>query len=391
MEFKELPIIRFFSGSAKNENLLPINNTGNLTPKLKGTRQYKFDLGIEELDVAILRAMAENYPDRVLLMNAYKSHGDLHVKSQIKTAVFEAISEDWYIFDQDYQRREDLEKLLSKLWFIDLNRIYIETEFFAHSLVYFWMLENGEINKTKLFPRSHVEPKNGDIIPDLNDLQKRVNYRDNPLFDSVFIEMGDHEDLGILEDVVRNAIIKTYGLKDWARSSEKWGDPHVVLKSASQDEDENDKKEEWLRNFAHNGYVMADIDDEIELLERKGTGSHSIFKELIELMNSENSKGINGQVATADEKSFVGSAEVHERILNKYTKARLFQLMYFHSETTFPFLAQLNGGNNAYRELDGMRFVPKILLKKEGDDESEDPDPKNPNPNDPKNHGNPFT
>ncbi len=68
-------------------------------------------------------------------------------------------------------------------------------------------------------------------------------------------------------------------------------------------------------------------------------------------------------MATADEKAFVGSAEVQERILNDYTESRLRSLMYFHNEITIPFLVGYNEGNTAYRALDGVRWRPVDFME----------------------------
>ena len=105
----------------------------------------------------------------------------------------------------------------------------------------------------------------------------------------------------------------------------------------------------------------------MKLLERSISGNpHHIFLDFIKINNEENSKGINGQVATADEKAFVGSAEVQERILNDYTESRLRSLMYFHNEITLPFLIAYNDGNTAYRALQGMKWMPVDFMKDEG-------------------------
>ncbi len=256
----------------------------------------------------------------------------------------------------------------------------METEFWGHSLIYFYLGENGEFTKTKLFPRIHVNPEKESIIPDLSEPDKLVSYKDDGIFQSVFIEIGESGDLGLLKDITRHSILKSYSLKDWARSSEKWGDPHVILQSAAQSKDENDEKEAFLNNFGNNGYAIIDKEDEVKLLERSAAGNaHLIFLDFVKLNNEENSKGINGQVATADEKAFVGSAEVQERILNDYTESRLRSLMYFHNEITIPFLVEYNEGNTAYRALDGMRWMPVDFMDEEvkGRDEARPSDNSN--------------
>ena len=155
-------------------------------------------------------------------------------------------------------------------------------------------------------------------------------------------------------------------MKDWGKSSEKWGDPHVILQTDSDDDAENAKKEKFLQNFGNNQYAMTGIDDKLSLLERKtGGNSHNIFKELIAFNNDENSKGVNGQTSTSDEKAFVGTAEVQERILEAYTIDRLTDLMYFHNEITIPFLLQYNNGDNAYQGLKDLKWIPTALMEDE--------------------------
>ncbi len=242
----------------------------------------------------------------------------------------------------------------------------MKTEFWGHSLIYFYLGENGEIAKTRLFPRFHVKPERESLIPDLGEPDKLVSYKDDGIFQSVFIEVGEAGDLGILKDIMRHSILKSYSLKDWARSSEKWGDPHVIRQSAAQSEEENNEKEAFLKNFGNNGYAIINKEDDVKLLERSTSGNpHHIFLDFIKINNEENSKGINGQVATADEKAFVGSAEVQERILNDYTESRLRSLMYFHNEITLPFLIAYNGGNTAYRALQGMKWMPVDFMSEE--------------------------
>ena len=47
---------------------------------------------------------------------------------------------------------------------------------------------------------------------------------------------------------------------------------------------------------------------------------------------------MNGQTGTSDEKSFVGSAEVHERVLDKFTEARLKRVQDIVNYKLLPFL-----------------------------------------------------
>ena len=299
----------------------------------------------------------------------------MHVKSQMRTAIFGVVKQKWVIVDEKNEVDEELTELLQKLWFHELSKRIIETEFYGHSLLYFWQNEQtGEIDKTKLFPRMHVNPEKGVLIPDLDREEVVVPY-DNDIFKQVFLEVGEAGDLGLLQDVARWCIIKWWTIKDWARSSEKWGDPHLVIQSSSDDDTENDKKAEMAQNFGANSWLMVSAEDKVQLLERSQAGTaHNIFLDFIKISNEENSKGINGQTATSDTQAFVGAAEVQERILDDYTESRLMTLMFFHNEKTLPFLAKYNGGNSPYSKLAGKRWMPLSMLDMEVD-ESADPTP----------------
>jgi len=332
--------------------------------KLSGDRVYHFQLGIDVLNRAIMEAEDTENPSRQQLYSIYSSLKDLHVKSQIRTAIFKVISQPWVIVNKDNEPQKELTELFQKKWFNDLNEHIISTEFWGHSLIYFTLNnETGEFTDAKLFPRIHVLPEQNSIIPNLGDGGAMFSYKDIPDLAKLFIEVKSTEPLGLLKDISRYSILKDYAIKDWGRSSEKWGDPHVILKSASQNNEEDDAKEAFLANFGNNGYAIVSKEDEIQLLERGSAGSsHNIFLDLIKLQNDETSKGINGQTATADEKSFVGSSEVQERILNDYTLSRLKDLMFYHNETTLPYLINYNNGNTAYKQLEGMKWMPVAFM-----------------------------
>ena len=67
-------------------------------------------------------------------------------------------------------------------------------------------------------------------------------------------------------------------------------------------------------------WASLDKDDEIELKESNNRDAFNVFKEMINTVDSQVSKMILGQTGTTDEKAFVGSAEVHERVANMYAQ-----------------------------------------------------------------------
>lgn len=335
---------------------------------LKRKRQYLANLGQDELKLAIVMAEEPEAPRREMLYAIYKEVlKDLHLRSQIRTAINEVISEPWILVDKVTKKpNEEATMLLEKQWFDNITKYFLEAEFWGHSLMEFGiMVENDGPTKAlapyifkdvKLIWREHVRPETGEILINPHD-DKGLPFREKP-FNTWLLEAGEPYDLGLLEIAARYSIYKRFTLSDWSRSSEKWGDPVLVLRSASDDEKEIDKKEEYAANFGNNGWAIFDDDDQVELLERKNDNGHLIFKDFIAILNEENSKGANGQTATADKQAYVGSAEVQERILNGYTTTRLKSVFYFHNDKTLPFLIE-----KGYK-LEGLEWIPKRYLAK---------------------------
>lgn len=368
------------------------NSKKRLSSIVVPTRQWLSLNGQDDLKEAIEIAKNPDCPNREMLYEIYEEIlRDLHLRSQLRTATNEVIGEPWAMVHKK-TRKIDIEmtKTCQTKWFDKIGRYHVESEFWSHSLIEFGIMVQNEDGKgwefkdVKLFPRKHVRPETGEILINPSDT-KGIPYREAP-FNTWLIEAGDCEDLGLLEYAARYSIYKKFTMSDWSRSGEKWGDPLLVIRSDSDDDAENNKKAEFAANFGNNGFVILDKDDEVEMLERQRDAGYKIFGDFWDKLDAENSKGVNGQTGTQDQKSFVGSAEVHERILGGYTESRLRSLMYFHNDVTIPFLVNVNNGDSMYSKLKDYEFVP-LRFMKELKDPNELPDPNTqPDPNaDPKN------
>jgi hypothetical protein len=164
------------------------------------------------------------------------------------------------------------------------------------------------------------------------------------------VEVGDPEGLGVLELVCREVIWKNFARVDWSTASERFGMPFVFMKTHLDDDTEVAKRARMLANFGSKGWGIGDVDDEIQFVETSKTDFYKIYAENAKYCDEQISKLINGQTGTSDEKSFVGSAEVHERILDNFTDRRLRSLTNVINYELIPFLVF-----HGY-PLDGMEF-----------------------------------
>lgn len=327
-------------------------------------RIYASINGQQDLKMATLSAESINYPDRTMLYDLYHQLStDLHLLSQLRTAYNEVLSEPLVVIDAKTEKENtELTKLIRSKWFRDLCQIVLSEEFYGFTIIEFKQLVTSPyfdklvFEGVKIFPRQNVKPELGIIVAMPKDTTG-VPFNEPP-FNEWIIKVGEPENLGIMHALCKSLIFKNFSMGDWSQSSEKWGDPILIIQSDSTDDQENREKEKWGQNLGKNGFAMCDVNDKIELLERNSGGTaHKIYHDFLLFLNEEISKIINGQTGTADAKAFVGAANVQERILNGYTERRIMDLVDYLNDTLLPYLIQCNNGQTAYADLKGHKIA----------------------------------
>lgn len=367
---------------------------------LKRQRPYYAKMQIDELEKAIKMAEDPYHPQRWVLYSIYKEVvRDAHLRSQMRTNILKVVGSPYAVYKTGTDDiDEEATRILQTAWFEKFRKIYHETMYWGHSLVEFPALEPNEkeygpemvFKDVTLIWREHVKPETGEILVYPQNTTG-IPYRDkmNQLW---LLEMGDPFDIGLLHIAARDAIWKRYSRSDWSRHSERFGMPMIAAKTGSKNEEELNKMEEMLANFGNNLYVLLDDQDEVEIKESNMSNAWEIYKQKALFCNQEMSKLISGQTGTSDEKAYVGSAEVHEDILNEYVEAAMRSEMYYMAETLFPFLVKkgypLEGLEFRYlafnKEEDKNQENPGQQPPKEEDDDDGNPPPPDPDKNDPK-------
>lgn len=118
---------------------------------------------------------------------------------------------------------------------------------------------------------------------------------------------------------------KSYTLKDWLAFAEVYGMPirmaHYDPATATQDEINALKTA--LINIGHDAAALLPDGMNIEFIDarRPNANGKNIFEGLANYWDAQLSKAILGQTMTTDDGSSKAQGEVHERVLNAYTKA----------------------------------------------------------------------
>jgi len=295
-------------------------------------RQYVYRIKAEMKAWRDAIASAENplRPDRLSLYALYREiELDDQVTTQIRIAKATVTNAPFEI-TREGQANEDLDDLFARPWFLNYLRWSVDTEFWGHTLLEFEPeQQNGEFTNINLIPRDHVKPEYGTTTIYVNEQGERgIPFRNNKELKHL-VEIGNPWDLGLFRIVAVPVIRKRYSDTDWSLFSEKFGMPFLVVKTASRQKNELDAKEEMARNFGANSYAIFDDQDELEAVNSNFTGTgHYIYRDRLQDSDDRIAKIINGQTGASDEKAWVGSAEVHERILNDFVKDRLTNIQY---------------------------------------------------------------
>lgn len=326
---------------------------------IKRTPEDRIKMEMDTLVSAAEDAVDVYNPNRIDILTIYKkSWKDAQVISEREKAESFVTVEPYELRDESGQPNEDAKKLFARPWFEQVRRFKLYEEFWGYTLMEFQQQdENGEFEDVKIFPRMNINPFSRQIL--LNPLDKAgISYRDH-LYEYFLLETGDPEELGKLEAISREVILKNYARSDWSEYNERFGKPMLDYGIDTDEEDEIARKEEMAQNFGRDLYIIRGVEEEVTIHEFSGGSAGGNFEKSARFCDEQIAKLMNGQVGTGDDKAFVGSAEVHERILTTFNKARLLRIQNFVNYELIPFLIY-----HGYR-LEGYTFAYPILEESE--------------------------
>jgi Protein of unknown function (DUF935) len=345
----------------------------SLQHRINRTFQYEVRMEMDAFKSAIKQAINPLRYDRRMLYGFYREiemDDEVHTQRRVATVTVRRAPFVVHKGDQlpsDYEASEPnptndpLTRLFKTTWFHDLLAVCIETELWGHSLIEFidQRNEEGEFTAFKVLPRDHVRPEYGDVLLNVSDIEG-VPFRDEigTTFPLV-LEMGRADDLGIYKTIAVPALRKRYADTDWSMFSERFGSPFLTIKTNTDRQAELDKKEAMARAFGSNGWAILDEGDEVETIFSNHNGmAHKTFEDRIKSSNEAIAKIINGQTSSSSEKSHVGAAQVHERLLDDFAYDRLCQIQYWINNNLIPMLT-----TQGYA-LEGAKFQFLELLPK---------------------------
>lgn len=277
------------------------------------------DIGDWRLALSLAESV-EN-PDRTQLIKIYKDVDlDGHITGIIGSIKNKIKSKPFMIVDSNGEIDEDKTKLFQKEWYFKFIDFIVEAPFWGYSLVQLGDIKDDGFPDIQIVPREYVVPEfelvRKDLFGTSTDSQNTFKYNQPPLKDW-FIFIGEKKNMGLFNKATPHALAKKNLFTEMWEYGELFGMPirkgHVDL----NDTERRKNMESMFKNMGSAGWGVFDQDDKIDFISTGGGDATAVFIQPIKLSNEEISKAFAGQVATFDEKSFVGSAEVQERIFNE--------------------------------------------------------------------------
>jgi len=272
---------------------------------------------------ALLVAESVTNPDRTDLIRIYKDVDlDGHITGIISSIKNKIKSKPFMIVNPKGEEDEDKTTLFEKEWFFKFIDFIVEAPFWGFSLVQLGSIKEDGFPDIRLIPREYIIPELEIVKKDLLISHARTSenaffFNETPLKDW-FIFIGEKNDMGLFNKATPHALSKKNLFAAMWEYGELFGMPIRKGHTDIKDDQRRKQMETMLENAGSAQWMVLDTDDSVDFIERKGSDPTKVFIEPIKLSNEEISKGFAGQVATFDEKSFVGSAEVQERMFNEF-------------------------------------------------------------------------
>ncbi|GEM_PF-243382 len=290
---------------------------------------------IKDWTNAVMAATDPDNPRRGELGRFYKSLMlDPHLASVIDTRYLRVQRSSYKIVNEKGEENEALKELLERPWHDDLIRLTLGRNFQGTTLIemFYTDSDTGELAQVDQIPQSNFIAQKGIIVEDEYD-DKGTSYREGRYKD-FYIQVGNDWELGMLNELAMVVLAKKLGLGSWIGYIEKLGIPPIFAITERMDDTRRDELFNMLSDFKSNHFAVLQGNEKIETPSITTNNAHLSFSSLItDICNTEMSKRVLGGTATTDEKSFVGSAEVQERVAqDRYEADKLLYKHYFNTQ-----------------------------------------------------------
>lgn len=318
---------------------------------LKRQGPDRITMEMEKLAQAAYNALDPECPDRLDLLAIYfNTWKDSQVISEHEKASAFLTTEPFEVCKEGSETADKKRtRLFCRPWFTRFLTLAMDSEFWGYQLIEFGGQDaGGEFADVSVFPREHVRPYEKVITVNPWD-RDGIPYEGYET-EYFLLPLGEADNLGKLESISREVVWKTYARSDWSEYNERFGKPFIAYETDTDNDEEREKCMEMARRFGSDLVGVIGSDEKLTVTAVASRESSDNYKNLADFCDDQIARMMNGQTGTGKNGQWTGTAEVHERVLTEFTKARMLRLQNIINYRLFPFLIA-----HGYR-LDGYEF-----------------------------------
>ncbi|MEA4981407.1 MAG: DUF935 family protein [Paludibacter sp.] len=308
---------------------------------------------IEDWMSAVLAATNPDDPRRGLLMRFYNSLKlDLHLMSCVDNRILPIQCAPFKFVDKSNNENTDVHELFERPWYIDLVKLVCMHTFEGTKIIEMIKLNDKlELAEVKEIPQSNFLAERGFILKEEYDT-KGVEYKTG-VYANYYVQIGNDYTLGLFNEIAMIVLAKKLGLGSWMSYIAKYGVPPLFIITDRMDDTRLKELHNMAMSFRSNHFVILNGNEKVELPKDSNTDGYQSFMNLNNFGDSQLSKRILGGTGITDEKSFVGSAELHERMLKYRIQVDKLIFKFYMNEEIIPRLVKLS---SIYAPLANLKF-----------------------------------
>lgn len=291
---------------------------GKIAPKVNHYSIQFQSQDIAKWKKAINAAFSKMNPRRRYLIELFENlEIDGHTESVMEKRQVAITNQKihFYLKGQDGKQDENVKELITETpWFHDLTKAFCKADPFGYSMVEF-EAKNGIITKTIDLPRTNVIPEWNWFMFDPHNPDNGFDFTNSR--ESRFCAfIPGATKYGKLMTAAQYIIYKRGGFGDWSQFAELYGLP---IREAQYDPFDPNARTDLHTEFEKmggNAHVILPKGTDFKIHDQNGQGKSEVFKDLIEVCNSEISKIFLGNTLTTDSGSNGARSlgEVHQDV-----------------------------------------------------------------------------
>lgn len=287
---------------------------------------------IKDWKMAVMSATDPDNPRRGDWMRFCKTlRLDNHLSSVIDTRILRVQRSSFKIMNEKGEENEQLKELLERPWYENLVRLVLMKNFQGTTLIEMFDTDSfGELERVTEIPQSNFIPTKGIVVNEEWDTIG-TPYKEGKLA-NYYLQVGNDYELGMFNELAMIVLAKKLGLGSWMSYIQKFGVPPVFVVTDRMDDGRSEELFNMMRDFRSNHFAILQGNEKVEIPNNNNLDGYKSFEALNSFADAQISKRVLGGTATTDQKSFVGAAEVQERVAqDRYEADKLLFKYYFNT------------------------------------------------------------